>query len=242
MSTATLTLPGFGPVTAPRPTDERPVAPRRLEVGNHAHPISLISPRGWPSGEVVALLGPDGEKGRGPRATLMMFGTKDRRTFPISDLRRHALPHEIIEDWFAEKDPIIVIPCGYRKLDHAAPAGDMYVGGHHRLARQAADRLALNHGGRVVILSAKHGLLDLDTVIEPYDVTVGDWDAVDKDYVTRQLIAMDARNIIALTPKSYTALLTGRSGSRVDDRLAGTTSIFEQRTVLATIKNGSDLR
>ena len=241
MSTAPITLFEATRLPNPRPAGDRPVAPRQLELGDRAHPRSLCSPKGWPSGEVVAFYGPDG-KGRGPGATLRMSRNDERRTFALDDLQRHAKPQEVVDDFFAEKDPIVVIPCGGKKLNEPAPAGDLYTGGQHRLARQAADRLALNLGGRVLILSAKHGLLDLDTVIDPYEQRIDAPGAVTQDDVARQLIAMDARNIIALTPKAYTHLLRGRVGVRVDDRLAGTASIFEQRTILATIKNGDDLR
>lgn len=218
------------PITSPRPTERRPVAPRPIALGDHCTVPDLYTMRGgvW-GGEAVGLT-------RG-RVTIRRHGKKgETRSFPLEKVVRHAKPNELIEDFFAEKDPIIVIPCGKKKLDHAAPAGDLYIGSQHRLARQAADRLAFNNFGRVVILSAKHGLLDLDTVIEPYDLTVGDEGAVDKGYVARQLIAMDARNIIALTPKGYTDLLTGRVGIRVDARLSG--DIFEQRRQLAQIKHG----
>lgn len=225
----------------PRPTEDRPIPTRPLQLGDHAHPISLMSPKGWPSGEVVALYGPDG-KGNGPRATLRMFRTDDRRTFALDDLRRHAKAHEIVEDFYAEKYPVVVIPCGGKKLTEPAPAGDLYIGSQHRLARQAADTLARNLGARVLILSAKHGLLDLETVVEPYDMTIDHPNAVTAQDVAHQLIGMDARTIIALTPKGYTNLLRGRVGTRIEDRLAGTSGIFEQRTILSTIKNGTDLR
>ena len=60
-------------------------------------------------------------------------------------------------------------PCGSRKLDRPAPAGEMYVGSYDR----ACARAAAARGGRVLIISAKHGLLDPATVIEPYDLRMG---------------------------------------------------------------------
>ncbi|WP_433517366.1 DUF6884 domain-containing protein [Nonomuraea sp. CA-143628] len=61
---------------------------------------------------------------------------------------------------------LIVIPCGARKLDHRAQAADMYIGSYHRACRRAAEALQPD---RLVILSARYGLLDLDDEIEPYD-------------------------------------------------------------------------
>ena len=57
-------------------------------------------------------------------------------------------------------------PCGSRKLDHRAPAADLYTGSYHRACRKTADALRPD---RLLILSARYGLLDLDDIIEPYD-------------------------------------------------------------------------
>ncbi|MFY1657689.1 DUF6884 domain-containing protein [Micromonospora sp. WMMD1274] len=71
-------------------------------------------------------------------------------------------------------DAVVIVPCGAAKLDHPAPAGRMYTGSYHRACRRAADRL----GGRLVILSARYGLLTPDTVIEPYELRMGQPGAV----------------------------------------------------------------
>ncbi|GAA0402272.1 hypothetical protein GCM10009530_62750 [Microbispora corallina] len=70
---------------------------------------------------------------------------------------------------------LVVIPCGSRKLDHAARAADMYIGSYHRACRKAAEALRPD---RLIILSARYGLLDPDDVIEPYDTPHGTADAV----------------------------------------------------------------
>ncbi|WP_432901968.1 DUF6884 domain-containing protein [Micromonospora matsumotoense] len=71
-------------------------------------------------------------------------------------------------------DAVVIVPCGSAKRDRPAPAGQMYTGSYHRACRRAADRL----GGRLVILSARYGLLTPDTVIEPYDLRMGQPGAV----------------------------------------------------------------
>ena len=63
---------------------------------------------------------------------------------------------------------IALIGCGKLKLDVASPAGDLYVGQLFRSARAYAEK----HCDRWFILSAKHGLLDPATVIEPYDLAL----------------------------------------------------------------------
>jgi len=62
-----------------------------------------------------------------------------------------------------------VIACGGRKLPHPAPARELYTGPLFRAARAWAEQ---SPGGRWFILSAHHGLVHPDTVVEPYDVYV----------------------------------------------------------------------
>ncbi|MFI9528016.1 DUF6884 domain-containing protein [Micromonospora rosaria] len=69
---------------------------------------------------------------------------------------------------------VVIVPCGTAKLDRPAPAGCLYTGSYHRACRRVADRI----GGRLVILSARHGLVTPDTVIEPYELRMGQPGAV----------------------------------------------------------------
>lgn len=64
---------------------------------------------------------------------------------------------------------LVIVPCGHAKRDRPAPAGQMYTGSYHQACRRAAARL----GGRLVILSARYGFLDPATVIEPYELRMG---------------------------------------------------------------------
>ena len=72
--------------------------------------------------------------------------------------------------------------CGKAKQDRRVTAGAMYVSTFHGSCRYAAQAL-LQDGGRQYILSAAHGLLDLSTQIDPYDITVGDPGSVSADFV-----------------------------------------------------------
>lgn len=60
---------------------------------------------------------------------------------------------------------IAIIPCGGKKLSYAAPAGQIYIGSYHKACMAFA---LAQHPSAIYILSAKHGLLTLDKVIEPY--------------------------------------------------------------------------
>src|SRR5512139_2488723 len=72
-----------------------------------------------------------------------------------------------------------VIPCSGQKLDHAAPAAELYVGQMFRHTFERAtecarlDEAAGLGPARVLILSARYGLITPDTVIEPYELKMG---------------------------------------------------------------------
>ena len=78
---------------------------------------------------------------------------------------------------------LVVIPCGGRKLDRRAPAGHLYVGSYHGACRRAAEAL---EPGRLLILSARYGLLDLDDVVEPYDPPPGAAGSITADALLEQ--------------------------------------------------------
>ena len=65
---------------------------------------------------------------------------------------------------------IALVACASRKLRHAAPARDLYVSDLFAKSRRYAER----HSAAWFILSALHGLVDPDVVIEPYDQTLND--------------------------------------------------------------------
>jgi len=66
---------------------------------------------------------------------------------------------------------IVLISCVSKKLAHPASAQDLYVSPLFRLNLQYARKLQPD---AIYILSAKHGLLDLDTEVEPYNLTLND--------------------------------------------------------------------
>src|SRR5437867_190887 len=64
---------------------------------------------------------------------------------------------------------IILISCVSKKLSHRAKSQDIYVSPLFQLNLEFARKLKPD---AIYILSAKYGLLDLDTEIEPYDLTL----------------------------------------------------------------------
>lgn len=143
-----------------------------------------------------------------------------------------------------------VIPCSGAKRALAAPAGDIYLGSFHRLARRTADALADRHGGQVLIMSALHGLLDLATVIEPYNVTVsglakrggpghGDLSRRCGD----QLAALGARHLVGLLPRLYwevleTGMVLSGHGAVREWVLADCPGIGYQQQRLVALRDG----
>src|SRR5687767_6111885 len=63
---------------------------------------------------------------------------------------------------------VALVSCVKSKLDRTAPAKDLYTSPLFRALRNYAER----HSDRWYILSAEHGLLDPERVIEPYERTV----------------------------------------------------------------------
>jgi hypothetical protein len=110
----------------------------------------------------------------------------------------------------APPQPLVIIPCGGAKLPHAAPAGELYTGGYHRAARRAADVLA-GPAGRVLILSAKWGLLELGDPVAPYEQHMSKPGAIAVDTVraqARELGIADATDVTVIAGKAYADVVT----------------------------------
>lgn len=69
--------------------------------------------------------------------------------------------------------PVYLVACVAAKLDYAAEARELYISPWFRKARAYVEHT----GSPWLILSARHGLIDPGTVIEPYDATLGAMDA-----------------------------------------------------------------
>lgn len=99
---------------------------------------------------------------------------------------------------------IVIIPCGAAKLDHKAPAVDLYVGSLFRAGLTYARSLVPDN--HILILSALHGLVDLRAVIEPYDLRMGRPGCVSPQTVRGQATArgvMSERDVIVCGGKDY---------------------------------------
>lgn len=107
----------------------------------------------------------------------------------------------------AARTVVYVVPCGAAKLDTAAPARELYTGSHFRNTLATAEAMAAEDGGLVLILSAKLGLIELDTVVAPYDVKMGDADAITPAGIRNTAVELGLDELdpelYALLPSAY---------------------------------------
>ncbi|MEV7245169.1 DUF6884 domain-containing protein [Streptomyces sp. NPDC093248] len=131
---------------------------------------------------------------------------------------------------------IVVVGCGKAKQDRRVTAGAMYVGTFHGSCRETANAL-LQDGGRQYILSAAHGLLDLSTQIDPYDITVGDPGSVSADFVQAQVRerGIESAEVTVLAGSKYVALAR-HSWPDLQAPLAGAGGIGEMKQRLSQIR------
>lgn len=140
-----------------------------------------------------------------------------------------------------------VIPCGGAKLDRPAPARELYVGQMFRHTLDNVERLAAideaegRGPARVLILSARYGLIELDQVIEPYDLRMEQRGSVSADTITAQAAALGidwGAQVYGLLPRPYLARLDTALRALdvyVQDVYEGCGGIGEQRRVNAII-------
>jgi len=134
-----------------------------------------------------------------------------------------------------------VIPCGAGKLDRPAPARDLYTGAmfKHTLATALAEAGATD--GRVLILSARYGLVELGTVLAPYEQRMGQPGAITPVALAAQALAYGidwGSEVYAFLPKAYFAPLS-EALHMLDvypqDVYEATAGIGEQRHVNAVV-------
>jgi len=130
---------------------------------------------------------------------------------------------------------IIVIPCGGAKVAHRAPAHELYTGSMFR--DQLNTALQLAPAANIRILSAKHGLLQLDELVDPYDLKMGDAGSISVEELSAQLSELDDElELEALLPKTYAAKLEAATDRPVLNYFAGTRGIGYQKAILRQLR------
>ena len=138
---------------------------------------------------------------------------------------------------------IAIVACGQSKTDYPAPARELYTSSTFRLNLAAAEAIA----GRVLVLSARHGLVELDQVLDPYDTTWGDDGETDVLTLALQLHPLcdpdrSAQDIYLLGPRVYAdhldmaARLLGTTVTWVNEADAGIG--YQRGTAAAIARHG----
>jgi hypothetical protein len=125
----------------------------------------------------------------------------------------------------------VIVCCGAAKIDRPAPAGEMYVGSFHHMARTAA--ATLTSESRLLILSARYGLLRPTDVIEPYDLRLGQLGSATAADIREQAAEQGLRvlhPLVVLAGRDYAQLARAIHWPLADCR-----GIGEQRARLADI-------
>ena len=134
-----------------------------------------------------------------------------------------------------------IIPCGGAKADTATAARDLYTGNH--FSEALATALANVPAEQVFILSAKYGLLALDTVVAPYDVKMGDVESISPAEVAVQAIRFGfdfETRVQAFLPQRYLAVLTEACewiGCEVWDTYEADAGIGYQKGTLKSVRS-----
>jgi cytoplasmic iron level regulating protein YaaA (DUF328/UPF0246 family) len=131
--------------------------------------------------------------------------------------------------------PLFLIACSEAKLKHAAPAIDLYQGQSFKLALKAAHKADAD----VLILSAQHGVVQPDQMLEPYDCSLlrrsTSWRAEWAKTTAKQLSKYKDRPTTILAGKFYAGAATGFTNKSTP--LAGL-GIGQQLAVLSRMSKG----
>lgn len=134
-----------------------------------------------------------------------------------------------------EVAPLVIVPCGATKEPIPSPAGQLYRGTYHRLGLRAA--AALTGPESVRIMSARHGLLNLHTIVEPYNLRLGQPGAITTDQLRDQAAdqgLLDRPDVVLFGGRDYVELAQ-QVWPHARTPLAGARGIGEQQQRLAAI-------
>lgn len=140
----------------------------------------------------------------------------------------------------AQTAPLMIVACSAAKADHPAPAADLYRGSLFTMNLAAARA----ESPRVMILSAKHGLVPAEQVVAPYDTTLGDVDAITARDLAAQFDALPSDTLEAwfFGPGAYARMAAaageavGVSVHHVNEADAGVGYMRRTARVVATVQ------
>ena len=132
---------------------------------------------------------------------------------------------------------VCLVACSGRKLGHGAPARDLYTGDTFVIARRYVE---LAYPGRWGILSALHGLVMPEQVVEPYELHIDDltrrarnaWGLRTAEQVRTRWPTAD---VVLLAPKAYRNALIGLKATCPWDHVHNAGSGRQRRWLLDRI-------
>jgi hypothetical protein len=135
---------------------------------------------------------------------------------------------------------LFVVACGAAKLDRPAPARQLYTGHHFAYVLREVERHAADTtpAAAVRILSARHGLLDPNQVVDPYDVQICQPGSVSAAEIATQLARLTPDEVYAFLPRAYLARLRAAADLvclLVHDVFDGAAGIGHQRHIIANL-------
>lgn len=147
---------------------------------------------------------------------------------------------------------VAVIACSGAKLDHTAPAAQLYTGSLFRSSLLAAEALQVaGQLDQVVVLSALHGLVAIDQELDPYDVTWGHPLQVNVHQLAAQLVELGPLDgqlqLLPMLPKAYAlqlhqaAHLAGAWVVQLANPLADARGLLSMRRTLRELREAAAL-
>jgi len=139
-----------------------------------------------------------------------------------------------------QKSDFVIIPCGNSKLGTSAPASEFYTGSMFQDSLRTARKLFSDD--RIYVMSAKHGIVALDKVLEPYDVKLGMEGSIDARTLADSLDEAGIEGTItSLLPKMYDQLFTEAAAGRfeIDHHFEGSRGIGDQKARLAKLRDSA---
>lgn len=141
----------------------------------------------------------------------------------------------------------VVIPCGAAKASEPTTVENMYQGSMFKDALATARQLFTDD--RILVLSAKYGLMSLDDFIEPYDVKLGDPGSISSDYlvpdISDKIVVPGSfdnaplASVMSLLPNDYHKLLNEGLAATSDYILQSSNGVGKYSFYLEQVFEGS---
>jgi cytoplasmic iron level regulating protein YaaA (DUF328/UPF0246 family) len=104
--------------------------------------------------------------------------------------------------------PLVIISCGDKKLDHPAPAHQLYSGMYFQ--SMLSYGLSITTLDNIKIVSAKYGLIPAEQIIEPYQLHITNKRAIHASKIYQQAKEqklLDREQVVLVSGQNYAELM-----------------------------------